>query len=348
MAGTSGKHVDSPPALRRIALDSRIRTLLALRHEKPDRAPFGLFGADVIVTLALLALVAAAMSGCGRERSVSPAPVHPSPASSVMTVFVGVPPHAYLARQVGGERIRVETMVPAGQSPHSYEPTPSQVASLEKAAIYFRSGVPFEEGFISDLAAGAKTLRVVDLREGLSAREAGHSHDHGLGHEAQDPHMWLNPRLAIAQGDIMAAALAEADPSGADEYRAGAERLRAELTKVDEELREILAPLAGRSFHVFHPAFGYFADAYGLTQVAIEVDGKEPSSRQVAEIIEEARAAGARVIFVQPQFARASAEVIAREVGAQVVPLDPLPEDLPGSLMEMAVAIRSGLAGAGG
>ena len=92
---------------------------------------------------------------------------------------------------------------------------------------------------------------------------------------------------------------------------------------------------------MFHPAFGYFADAYGLTQVAIEVDGKEPSSRQVAEIIAEARAAGARVIFVQPQFARASAEVIAREVGAQVVPLDPLPEDLPGSLMEMAVAIRS-------
>lgn len=298
---------------------------------------------------ALLALVAAVMSGCGRQQPASHASVEPSAASSAMTVFVGVPPHAYLAKQVGGERVRVETMVPAGQSPHSYEPTPSQVASLEKAAIYFRSGVPFEEGFISDLAASAKTLRVVDLREGLGAREAGHGHghDHGLGQEGQDPHMWLNPHLAIAQGDIMAAALTEADPSGADEYRAGAERLSAELTKVDEELREILAPLAGRSFHVFHPAFGYFADAYGLTQAAIEVDGKEPSSRQVAEIIEEARAAEARVIFVQPQFARASAEVIAREVGAQIVPLDPLPADLPGSLMEMAVAIRSGLAGAG-
>ena len=178
-------------------MDSRIRTLLALRHEKPDRAPFGLFGADVIVTLALLALVAAAMSGCGRERSVSPAPVQPSPASSVMTVFVGVPPHAYLARQVGGERIRWRRWCPPANHPTATSRRRAK-SRRSRRRRSTRSGVPSRRGS-SQIRRWRRTLRVVDLREGLSAREAGHSHDHGLGHEAQDPHMWLNLRLAIAQ-----------------------------------------------------------------------------------------------------------------------------------------------------
>lgn len=291
--------------------------------------------AELCLTLTVITLLVA---GCGRGSPSGPSGRVDEPASRALVVFVSVPPHAYLARKVGGNRVTVETIVPPGQSPHSYEPKPSQIAALENAALYFRAGIPFEEGFISSLSGP----RVVDLREGLELRKtAGHSH----GAESVDPHVWLDPRLAILQGEAMATAMAQIDPQGADQYYDGAKRLRTELTKTDEEIRKILRPVVGARFHVFHPAFGYFAAAYGLTQVAIEKDGKEPTPRQVAETIRQARADGARVIFVQPQFATASAEAAAREIGARVVPLDPLAEDLPANLIEIAVAIRAGLSG---
>jgi zinc transport system substrate-binding protein len=259
---------------------------------------------------------------------------------------VSVPPQAYLARKVGGNRVAVEIMVPPGRSPATYEPKPSQMAALDGAEVYFRVGVPFEKGFVDELGSSHPDLRVVDTTQGLELRpleghDHGHGHSHGPGH---DPHTWLDPELAIAQGEAMTRALADIDPEGTSTYESGMERLRAELERTDAEIREMLAPVKGARFHVFHPAFGYFAEAYGLEQVAIEVEGKEPSPRQVAEIIEQARADNARVIFVQPQFATSSAEAIAREVGADVVTLDPLAEDLPANLMDMAVAIRSAIA----
>jgi zinc transport system substrate-binding protein len=299
----------------------------------------------IVGAAAIAALATAAVIGCDGE-DTSEAPRGEASGAPVLRAFVSVPPQAYLARKVGGNRVAVEIMVPPGRSPATYEPKPSQMAALDGAEVYFRVGVPFEKGFVDELGSSHPDLRVVDTTQGLELRpleghDHGHGHSHGPGH---DPHTWLDPELAIAQGEAMTRALADIDPEGTSTYESGMERLRAEFERTDAEIREMLAPVKGARFHVFHPAFGYFAEAYGLEQVAIEVEGKEPSPRQVAEIIEQARADNARVIFVQPQFATSSAEAIAREVGADVVTLDPLAEDLPANLMDMAVAIRSAIA----
>jgi zinc transport system substrate-binding protein len=117
-----------------------------------------------------------------------------------------------------------------------------------------------------------------------------------------------------------------------------------DLDRLDARLRESLAPLKGRDFFVYHPAFGYFADAYGLRQIPVEIEGKEPTARQLARLIDRARAEGVRVIFVQPQFSAKSAQAIATAIGGSVIPLDDLAKDYLANLAAMAEKVRGALA----
>ncbi len=175
----------------------------------------------------------------------------------------------------------------------------------------------------------------------------GHVHIHGedCNHPPGfvDPHVWLSPRIAKLQAGLMAEALIEADPGYASVYKENLERFLADLDSLDAELAWTLAPLAGTSIFVFHPAFGYLASAYGMTQTAIERDGLDPGSRYLAEVIERGRKQGVRAIFVSPQFSEASARMVAREIGAEVVVIDPLAPDYMRNLRSMARTIRDSL-----
>ena len=141
----------------------------------------------------------------------------------------------------------------------------------------------------------------------------------------------------------MAEALQEIDPDYADHYAHGLDGLRKELRTLHRTIADLLAPVRGKEMFVYHPAFGYFADAYGLTQVAVEAGGSEPGARRIAGLIEEAEKEKVRALFVQPQFARRSAEAIARTIGARVVPLDPLARDYAANLLSMAQRVRDAL-----
>ena len=274
----------------------------------------------------------------------------PPPAGDRLSVFVSIEPQACFVERVGGRHVAVEVLVAAGQSPATYAPTLQQVVRLGKARAYFRIGVPFEGPLLERIASSAKSLEVVDTRAGIRLRRLDEPHEHegeeaGHGHEAgiEDPHVWLDPKLVKVQARTICATLSRLDPGHAADYQANLAAFEAELDAVDAKIAKALAPVRGREILVFHPAYGYFADAYGLKQVAVESGGKSPTSRQLVALIERAKAGGVKVIFVQPQFSRRSAEAVAGAIGGAVVPMDPLARDYIANLERMAEAVGQAL-----
>lgn len=263
--------------------------------------------------------------------------------ASAPTVYASVAPAAYLAGRVAGGRMMAEALVRPGQEPHDFEPTARQMAALAQARVYFTMGLPFEGPMAKRLLAANPKLKVVDASAGIKRRMA--EDDHGHGHGEPDPHIWLSPRLAARLAENMARALAGLDPAGAAAYVANLTVLKRDLARAHKEAAAILARFKGASVLVYHPAFGYFLEEYGLRQVAVQKEGKEPGARGLAALIEQARSLGVKAVFVQAQFPTTSAQALARELGAKVIVLDPLAPDYLANLRVMAERIASGLAG---
>jgi zinc transport system substrate-binding protein len=293
-----------------------------------------------------LVLALAVLASCGGRSS--------SEATGKVKVFAAIPPLADFVERVGGPYVEANVLVAPGQNPHSYEPTPKEMAGLAASQIYFSIGMPFEKALARRIAQSNPKLRIVDVSdsEGITKRRMAESeaeahpeeggHDHGAG--ALDPHVWLNPRYAKIIAATICQELTQVDPAHAAEYEKSLAALQADLDAVDARLRRAFAPLKGKEFMVFHPAFGYLADAYGLRQVSVEVEGKEPSARQLSALIGMARKRAIQVIFVQPQFSRKSAEAVAEAIGGAVVPLDDLGHDYIRNLEDMAAKIEKALA----
>lgn len=269
-----------------------------------------------------------------------------------MAVKASILPIATFVERVGGGWVDVQVLVGPGQSPHTYAPTPRQVEKLSESKAFFRVGVDFEKAFVERVASNYPNVRIVDLRAGIAMRSmssgeaTSHAHhgdaDHECRHEAgePDPHTWLSPRNARIQAATIARVLSEIDPQRAEEFNRNLEKFTAELDAVHAEIAAALAPLKGREVFVYHPAFGYFLDEYGLKQSPVEIEGKEPSARQLAELIDRAKAANVKVIFVQPQFSVRSAQAIADAIDGAVVPMDDLAPDYVANLREMARKIQ--------
>ncbi|MFZ5758095.1 MAG: metal ABC transporter solute-binding protein, Zn/Mn family [Thermodesulfobacteriota bacterium] len=276
-----------------------------------------------------------------------PAPATGSQNDGRVPVVVSIPPQLFFVERIGGERVRADVMVRPGQSPHSYAPTPKQTAGLARAKIYFRIGVAFENGFLPKLQSAVPDIRIVDTTSGISLAKMtahdAHGDDHGHQDEELDIHTWLDPMLVKQQAAIIRDSLSELDPAGRSLFAANYRRFAEELDALQLRLSQSLAPYRGKSFFVFHPAFGYFARAYGLHQVAVESGGKQPGPRHLARLIDRARAEGVQVLFVQPQFSVKSAETIARAIDGVVIPLDPLAPDYLANMERIAVALEKAL-----
>jgi zinc transport system substrate-binding protein len=264
---------------------------------------------------------------------------------------VGIPPLAYFVERVGGQRVDVEVLVAPGQSPHTYEPTPAQIAGVARAQVYFAvGGMPFEARLLEKATATNKRMLVVDTRKGVKLRfmtadEAGFEEAAHEGQGEPDPHFWLSPRLAKVLAANVCNGLKAVDPANAAEYEANLKKLQDDLDATDAKIAAALAPLKGRAFFVYHPAFGYFADAYGLKQVPVEIEGKSPSAKELAALIQKSKKEGVKVIFVQPQFSPKSAEAVAAAIGGVVVPMDDLARDYIHNLEAMADKVKAALSG---
>lgn len=276
-------------------------------------------------------------------------------------IFVSVLPQAFLAQRIAGEHFSVEVMVGPGQSPHVFEPTSRQMTALSSARLYFTTGIPFEQTLVEKISPTFKSLRFVDTTAGLTLRPgedcehdrshdaehhdaAEHEHDHDdhdpahhdHDHGAPDPHVWLNPLFAEHQARVMTDALIAADAAHAADYERNFAALSNDLRAADAHIADALAPFKGRAFFVFHPAYGYFADRYGLIQTPVEEAGKEPSARRLVALIDRAKASGVKLIFVQPQFPSKCAEAVAEAIGGAVMPMDDLARDYLANLNDMA------------
>lgn len=249
-----------------------------------------------------------------------------------MTVFVSIEPQAFFVERIGRDRVVVEVLVPPGKSPAVYSPKSSQMAKLSGARFFFTIGVPFERSLMPKIKAASQGLTIIDTTKGISLRR--------FASGGTDPHVWMNPVLVKKQAENICDALCSALPESADYFRTNLELFQADLDGLDKAIAKALKPVMGENIFVFHPVFGYFADQYGLTQMAVEVEGKAPKGKALADFIKQARAAKARVIFVQPQFDTRTAEKIANAINGVVIPLDPLARDYVNNLMAMAQTIK--------
>jgi len=261
--------------------------------------------------------------------------------SKAHIAFTTILPQKDFVQHIAGDRFTVHALVKPGQSPASYEPTLQQMKQLSRAAVYFRTGVPSENGMLPKIRNSMKNLRIVDLRKGITLRDMTEDHHGAKG--SKDPHIWLSPPLVKLMGITIRDALVEIDTEGREEYEKNLAAFHNRIDSLHAFLTETLAPVKGTELFVFHPAFGYFADEYELIQKPVETGGKEPGARELARIVKEAEKFNPRVIFVQPQFSQKSAKALAAQLGCAVVPINPLPQDYFTQMREMGNQVRNGL-----
>lgn len=271
--------------------------------------------------------------------------VDPGPASSILTVATSIAPHAWLVERIGGDQMVVHTLLRPGESPTTHQPSDAQVSRVLSSRVFFRCGVPFESGPWFRALEGQ--LEIVDLRDGVATRTMeAHGHGSESTHHsvaAVDPHTWLSPRRLMIQATLVAETLQQTDPDHASDYASRLIGVLAELAELDGWIERTLAPYQGRAFVVFHPSWGYFADDYGLRQIAIEIEGKEPSDAELTQLQERTRALDLSVVFVQPQIAGQSARAVAGAMGARLETLDPLAPDVVTNLRHVTDSIAGSL-----
>jgi zinc transport system substrate-binding protein len=223
-------------------------------------------------------------------------------------------------------------MVPPGASPHTYDPTPSQIVEVARAEIYAKvgSGIDFELVWMDKLTAQNDDILIVDCSEGVQLIEMADTDEHeeeDHAHGAMDPHIWMSPLNARIMVQNICDGLMQIDPANRSYYEANRDSYLQSLAQLDQDIQDGLSGVTNRTFMVYHPAFGYFAEAYDLTMLPIEAEGKEPTAAELLRLIDTAKENNIKVIFASPQFNPQSAEVIADQIGGSVVFIDPLASD---------------------
>lgn len=263
---------------------------------------------------------AALFTGCGKSEQSATADSSAQGQDSRLSVYASFYPMADFAAKIGGGKVTVTTMVPAGTEPHDWEPSAADVAGLEKANVFVYNGLGIESWAEDVLAALQNSeLTTVEASQGLQTLKGGEE-------GGRDPHVWLSPLNAKQEMENIKNALVKADPSNAQLYEDNYQKYAAEADRLDEEFKAVLSPLPKKEVIVSHEAFGYLCDAYGLTQVGIEglSPDSEPDPARMTEIIAFAKEHDVRVIFFEELVSPKVAETIAAETGAKTQVLNPL------------------------
>lgn len=253
-------------------------------------------------------------------------------------VLVSVAPYKYLIERIAGDTVSVGLLVPPAANVHTYEPSMKQVLASGKADMWFRIGESFEPRVVKALTAYNKGLTLVDLRQGLNLIEGeGCGCHEGCCHpEGKDLHFWLSARLMKPQAKTVADALSKRYPANAARYQKALQEHLAELDALDKQLTMLLAPVRGKTILVTHPAYAYLCRDYGLFQLSVETEGKDPSSRKLTDLLKKAQELQVKTIFTQTQYSDKAAKIIAKQLGASLMLLDPYAEDYMTNLSEIS------------
>ena len=261
------------------------------------------------------------------------------PAFADPAVAVCLPPQAGIldALLPGSEPL---VLIAPGQNPHSFDPTPRQLARLSACTLYIAAGLPFETVLLPRLRALNPSMKLVDApATDHEDDEHGGDDAHGGDADEHDPHFWTHPDGILSAAEAMAAALSETFPERAADIAVRLDAYRAELRALDGDLRERLAPLSGHAFLAYHPAWSHFAAEYGLRQLAIEHHGGAPSARHLAALADTVRAEGIAAILVQSESEAARARAFADTLRLRTLRVDPLQRDPRQLLRDTAAAI---------
>lgn len=263
-------------------------------------------------------------------------------------ISVTIEPQRYFVEKIVGDKFEVNTIVPAGISPETYDPTPSQMVDLDRSKLYFKVGyLGFENAWGQTLKENNVNVKVINTSSNIKliegndhSIEIGEMDEHdGHNHHGVDPHIWSSPKSALIMAENMLNALVVADVENQKYYRDNFKVLEAEIIETDRRINELLKNANVKSFIIYHPALGYFARDYGLTQYSIEFEGKNPSSQQLKEMIDFASTQGIKTIFVQKGFDMKNAESLANEVQASIHSVDPLSYNWSEELIKIAEII---------
>jgi len=268
---------------------------------------------------------------------------------SNINVVVSILPEKTFVKAIGGEKVNVTLMVLPGNSPHTYEPKPSQMKEIARADLYFSIGVEFEKVWLPKFKSLNSKMQVIDVARGIKKlamhphtddHDGHEAHGHGAEHTSLDPHVWTSPANVQVIAKNICEALAKTDPDNQNYYRQNLEMFLKQTARTDKQVRSILQGIPkGSKFMVFHPSWGYFAHDYGLIQLPVEVEGKSPKPRELIELIKEAKAEKIKAIFTQPEFSDAVAKTMAKELGIKVIKVSPMNEHWSENLLNIARAI---------
>lgn len=276
-------------------------------------------------------------------------------------VTVTIEPQRYFADKIAGDKFKINCVVPAGQSPETYDPTPQQMIQVGKSIAYLRIGpIGFEQAWMDKIRENNPKLEIFDTSEGMKlltdTEEDSHVHDHaGHDHDAHageaahhhhhggvDPHIWSSVTGAKVVAWNTLNAFIALDPDNTEYFWKNYNELVDQIDKTETEINQLLNPLTDRTFIIYHPALTYFANEFNLTQLCIEMDGKEPSPAQLKMLVENARENNARVVFIQQEFDQKNAELIAKETGCKLTVINPLAYDWSKEMIHIAKALADG------
>ncbi len=259
-------------------------------------------------------------------------------------IIVSIPPQKTFVQKIAKDKAEVTVMVEPGNSPHSYEPKPSQMISISKADLYFSIGVEFENVWLDRFKAQNPKLKFVDMDNKVPKIQIAEHHQHenkhpdkGHHHNGTDPHTWTSPKNVAIMAKNIYTALVQTDPQNEPFYRSNLDNFIKEIQDTDAQIKNALKEVRPKSkFMVFHPSWGYFAHEYDLVQIAVEIEGKTPKPKEMIKVINEAKEEKVKVIFTQPEFSDKSAQIIARETGIVVKKISPLDPNWSENLISIA------------
>jgi ABC-type metal ion transport system, periplasmic component/surface adhesin len=266
-------------------------------------------------------------------------------------VSVTIEPQRFFAEKIAGDRFIIKTVVPSGQNPEMYDPTPQQMVQVSRSRAYLKIGhIPFETAWMPSVKANSPGLDVFDMSEGmLLIEQHPHDHDHADGedhchhsHVGADPHTWssISGAKTIAWNTLNA--FTSIDKENTEYYWNNYNKLIALIDSVDMEIKTLIEPLSNRSFIIYHPSLTYFAREFQLEQLSIEMEGKEPSPSQLKRLIDTSKKSGAKVVFVQQEFDKKNAEVVSNETDCKLVVINPLSYNWDEEIIHIAKSLADG------
>ena len=294
------------------------------------------------VVLLIVSLIVSAWLSCSGKNDGS------APGSGESLVYTSILPLKFIAGRIAGDLFTVESLLGETDNPHTWTISPAKLRDIQNAELIIQIGGGFENYFTDPVKRNLSSVKTLELSSGLDlvpfsehggehAAEQGEADEHH--HEGADPHFWLSPGMINEAAGAIYNALAELKPQKKDVLAANLEKFRQQCSDTAADCQMILDKRTSDAFFVFHPSFGYYADWFGLEQIAVETDGKAPAPRKLREVIREAEKHRISLIISQPQFSKSAAEAVAKAINGKVLEINHLQENVFTTLRQLSEAV---------